>query len=107
MSADRCYVPLATDEATRLTRIALDIEEMNEAPMRPGWSRWDLKARHATCALEGTAYVVRLVRPAGTKRKVWFWGRAGKPGGRSEESLEAAQIAAEAAAAIDGTLRGM
>lgn len=105
MSADRCYTPPATDKTTLLTRAALDIEELNTDKPRDGWSTWYLSGQWPVCRLEGTVYVVRLVRPAGTKVKRWYWGRAGRPGGQPAESAEAAQIAAEAAAAIDAVGR--
>lgn len=105
MSADRCFEPATEDERSRLTRAALDVETLNETPARPGWSGWYLRGHHPHCRLYESAYVVRMVRPWRKDRCLWFWGKAGKPGGKREESLTAAQIAAEAAAAIDAAGR--
>lgn len=105
MSADRCYEPTTSSEQTRLTRAALDIARLNTEPLRVGWSGWYLSGQHATCRLEGTAYVVRMVRPWRKEMRMWFWGLAGRAGGRRAESLAEAQMAAEAAAAIDAAGR--
>ena len=90
-----------------MARAGLDIIELNAIPRRPGWSAWTLSGHHPATRLEGTCYEVRRVRARREGIILWFWGRAGRPGGQRAEDLEAAQVAAEAAAAIDNTLRGL